>query len=283
MFVKEYSYQQKIEQLTEREKELKCLYRVEELVWKQPSEEAFLYELLQKIPNGWQHPALCKVKITFEGKSYMEPGWEETRNFQVADIEIDDRICGQISVYYTDPGPGRTTPRFLPEEQKLLNTLANRISVYLFNRKLENSLLLLNRRTQEQERLIEDSLSGSHDSHWKWRYRMAEAIAARTDFKAYDIRGIYLIGSVKEATAGPASDLDLLIHVTVRSERQQGLIHWLEGWSACLAEINYRRTGYRSEALLDVHFVTDEDIRNKTSYAVMIGTHENRAKPIRTE
>ncbi len=282
MFVKEYSYQQKIDQLTEREKELKCLYRVEELIREQPAEETFFYELLRRIPNGWQHPALCRVKVVFQGTTYREPGWEESRVYQVADLEIDDRISGQIYVYYLDPGTGRTPPRFLPEEQKLLNTLANRIGIYLFTRRLENSLQLLSRKSQEQERLLEDSLCGSHDSHWRWRQRMAEAIAERIDFAAWDIRAVYLIGSTKETTAGPGSDIDLLIHVAARDDRHSALISWLEGWSACLAEINFRRTGYASDGLLDVHFITDDDIRKKTSYAVMIGSHENRAKPIKT-
>lgn len=56
---------------------------------------------------------------------------------------------------------------------------------------------------------------------------------------------------------------------------------WLEGWSKCLDEINFHKTGYRSGGLLDAHIVTDEDIANKTSYAIKIGAVTDAARPLR--
>lgn len=44
------------------------------------------------------------------------------------------------------------------------------------------------------------------------------------------------------------------------------------GWSLDLYEMNYQKTGYRTGGLLDVHFITDEDIANKSSFAVKIGS-----------
>ena len=38
-----------------------------------------------------------------------------------------------------------------------------------------------------------------------------------------------------------------------------------------MAAINYLRTGYRSDGMLDVHWVTDEDIEKQTSFAAKIG------------
>ena len=55
---------------------------------------------------------------------------------------------------------------------------------------------------------------------------------------------------------------------------------WLDGWSRSLAEINYLRTGYRTDGLLDVHLVTDEDIARKTSYAAKIGAVTDAARPL---
>ena len=37
------------------------------------------------------------------------------------------------------------------------------------------------------------------------------------------------------------------------------------GGVSAWAEMNYLRTGYRTERLLDVHFVTDEDIASARS------------------
>ncbi|MDP8239940.1 MAG: hypothetical protein P9X24_12690 [Candidatus Hatepunaea meridiana] len=48
-------------------------------------------------------------------------------------------------------------------------------------------------------------------------------------------------------------------------------MQWFEGWSLALDEMNYLCTGYRVNGILDIHFVTDEDIREKSNYAVKIG------------
>ena len=56
--------------------------------------------------------------------------------------------------------------------------------------------------------------------------------------------------------------------------------HWLEGWSLCLSEMNYLRTGYRTEGLLDVHVVTDADIANRDSFAIKIGAVTDPAQEL---
>ena len=55
---------------------------------------------------------------------------------------------------------------------------------------------------------------------------------------------------------------------------------WLEGWSRCLSEINFLRTGYRSEGLLDVQFITDADIAARSSYAVKIDAITDPARKL---
>ena len=106
---------------------------------------------------------------------------------------------------------------------------------------------------------------------------------APADPARFGIKGIYVFGSTKNATAGPASDIDLLVHVESCERTQQQLELWLEGWSRCLSELNFLRTGYKTDGLLDVHLVTDEDIENHSSYASKIGavTDPARALPLR--
>ena len=41
---------------------------------------------------------------------------------------------------------------------------------------------------------------------------MAERIAAELDRERFGVVALYLFGSVKNATAGPGSDIDLLVH-----------------------------------------------------------------------
>jgi hypothetical protein len=113
---------------------------------------------------------------------------------------------------------------------------------------------------------------------WRWRMRMAEQIARRVDADRLGVAGMYIFGSTKNATAGPGSDIDLLVHVRGTPEQRRALSEWLAGWSACLAELNYLRTGTVHEGLLDVHFVTDEDIATQTSYAAKIGAVTDAAR-----
>jgi hypothetical protein len=91
---------------------------------------------------------------------------------------------------------------------------------------------------------------------------------------------MYVFGSAKNATAGPASDLDILVHVADDRGKREALTLWLDGWSRALAEVNHLRTGYSSDGLLDVHFVTDDDISNRTSFAVKIGAVTDAARPL---
>jgi pyruvate,water dikinase len=55
---------------------------------------------------------------------------------------------------------------------------------------------------------------------------------------------------------------------------------WLEEWSVYLDEINYQSTNYRTGGLLDVHLVTDEDLAQKTSFAVKIGAVTDAARKL---
>jgi hypothetical protein len=63
-------------------------------------------------------------------------------------------------------------------------------------------------------------------------------------------------------------------------EARKDLELWLEGWSRCLSEMNFLRTGYKTDGLLDVHVVTDEDIEKHTSYASKIGAVTDPARPL---
>ena len=109
------------------------------------------------------------------------------------------------------------------------------------------------------------------EEHWKWRHSMAERIGASLDAHTFDVDGIYLFGSTKNASAGPASDIDLLIHFSGNETQRQELEQWLDGWSKCLDEMNFLKTGCRTDGLLDVHIITNEDIERRSSFAVKIG------------
>jgi len=120
----------------------------------------------------------------------------------------------------------------------------------------------------------------SEDEHWIWRQRMAEKLAASIDPEMLGVKGVYLFGSTKNATAGPCSDIDLIVHISGSGGPEKTLMAYLNGWDLCLSEMNYIRTGLKTRGVLDVHIVTDEDIRNRNSYASKIGAVTDPARPL---
>jgi predicted nucleotidyltransferase len=118
------------------------------------------------------------------------------------------------------------------------------------------------------------------DIHWQWRLRNVEKLASQLDPVRFGVKGFYIFGSVKNAHAGPASDIDVLIHFVGSKEQRKDLATWLEGWSLALSQINFLRTGYKTDGLLDVHIVTDSDIEKRDSYAIKIGAISDPARPL---
>ncbi|MCP4546526.1 MAG: pyruvate, phosphate dikinase [bacterium] len=116
--------------------------------------------------------------------------------------------------------------------------------------------------------------------YWQWRMQMSEHIAQRLDGEQLGVVALYVFGSTKNASAGPGSDIDLLIHFRGSRKQERDLKLWLDGWSQSLAEINYLRTGYKCKGLLDIHLVTDRDIANRTSFAIKIGAVTDAAREL---
>jgi hypothetical protein len=183
-------------------------------------------------------------------------------------------------------------PRILPEFADLADTLkvidvpeaaGGRVLRLLMNADLDEAagILVDPRAEPTSPPVLREAEVKKSDNHWAWRLEMAEHIASQLDGRQFGVRAMYIIGSTKNATAGPESDIDLLIHFQGTKKQRHELLLWFEGWSLSLAEINFQRTGYRTNGLLDVHIVTDEDITNKTSYAVKIGAPTDAARPLR--
>ncbi len=204
-----------------------------------------------------------------------------------------------LPLYRGDPGVVfneaflRASPSILPDILPEFPSLENVVRVIDVPRETQGQVLriLMNADLDEAIAYLGPPSSGqaaerrkdteqAPEDHWRWRLRMAERIAAEVDPARFGIKAMYVFGSTKNATAGPASDVDLLIHVDGCEESHKALELWLEGWSRCLAEMNFLRTGYKSDGLLDVHMVTDADIERHSSYATKIGAITDPARPL---
>jgi len=156
----------------------------------------------------------------------------------------------------------------------------------LMNADIDRAIALL-RQPSSQGKIIPTSIKVPEvaykpalENHWRWRQQAVEFIAGQIDPKRFGVKGLYLFGSSKNATARADSDIDIIVHFNGTDEQRLLLNHWLEGWSLSLNETNYQNTGYRVKNLLDIHIVTDEDIKDKNSYAMKIGAITDPAREI---
>jgi hypothetical protein len=207
-----------------------------------------------------------------------------------------------LPLYPDDPGTrfdqqflrGGTNmlPDLLPEYEELADVVrvidvtkatGGKIVQVLMNADLDEAIALFGDPTVAKEAPLARGrpvLEATPDEHTRWRLGMAERIAQQLDAARFGVKGVYVFGSTKNATAGPRSDLDLIVHFVGTPEQRRDLCCWLEGWSQALAETNFLRTGFRSDRLLDVHLVTDEDIARQSSYAAKIGARTDAARPL---
>ena len=230
--------------LKEREKELRCLYRVGEAVARRDEGIEVVFEqVLAAIPGGWLVPEETAGRVRFFGRDYVGTGFDERAPSISEPIRLWGVPVGTVDVSRRIEAPESDAPSFLTEESILLASIADRLSGFLEWKQTE----LLGMRVP------------ARPEHWRWREEQARLIAARLDAKRYAVSAIYLGGSTGHGAAGPSSDIDLYIVFHGDDGQRAELAAWLDGWSRCLAEVAYRRTGYSFETgLLDVHWLREE-------------------------
>lgn len=114
--------------LQERAKELNCLYQVEEHFSRPGASMRDVVEgIVAAIPQGWQFPEICVVRIVSGDLTVQSPDFRETAWRQDAELVVQGEHAGQITVCYLEERPDAGEGAFLPEERKLLETIADRL------------------------------------------------------------------------------------------------------------------------------------------------------------
>lgn len=126
-----------IRSLQERAKELTCLYRVDEILAREDAAlDRVFADIIAIIPPGWKYPAACQARITWDGRSVSSPGYEETEWRLSAPLYRDGNQMGAIEVSYRAAMADEDVGPFLKEEVRLINAIAERISLFLRQREL---------------------------------------------------------------------------------------------------------------------------------------------------
>jgi pyruvate,water dikinase len=121
--------------LQERAKELDCFYAIEEVLSSSDqSIETICRRMIEAIPAGWMYPELCRVRIVVGSSNYTSKDFAETPWQLSADVLVQDRVVGYLSVYYTQQVDAEIGRPFLDEESRLLQAIADRLGSYLLQR-----------------------------------------------------------------------------------------------------------------------------------------------------
>jgi hypothetical protein len=256
---------EELRSLRERAKELKCVYDVvSALSRREEPPQAVFRRVLEAMPPAWQYPEQATARIEYFGRTHALPDFVDTPWRQRSTISLWRTAVGAVEVLYKQPKPAAWEGPFLREERQLLDNIAQRIAEYL----------------EWKQRELGGEPLGAGPDHWRWRQRFAERIAAAIDPARFGVRAVYLFGSTEAGTAGPGSDIDVMV-ACEGGPRRKDLQLWLQGWSLCLAEVSFQLQGVPSQGLLNVRYLdpdqADAEIRaharaGATLRALPVGT-----------
>ncbi len=116
--------------------------------------------------------------------------------------------------------------------------------------------------------------------HWEWRSDKLEEIAQDLDAELYGVKAFYVLGSTKDGTAGPGSDIDIIIHFDGDEVQRDKLLSWFKKREKEIMDVSSERAKKISGDLFDIHIITDKDIEKRTSWAAHIDSPYGSAREI---
>ena len=112
-------------ELSERVKELDCLYAISlRLANPQGSLQKLLANVIDLMPQGWQYPKSTCVRLKLKDNEYQTSNFIESRLKQVTSIYKGNKRIGILEVHLV-PSPIHDKHQpFLPQEKQLLDVIA---------------------------------------------------------------------------------------------------------------------------------------------------------------
>lgn len=141
-------------ELRERVKELKCLYELSRIAWDSNYDlEKILQKLIRILPVAMQHSKLARSRILVDGKEYCSANYRPSPVSIQAALQVDGKKRGLISVDYEPAVKNGQKQSFLPEEKRLVKTVAMELSMILKRGSMEEEKRKLESKLQHVERL----------------------------------------------------------------------------------------------------------------------------------
>ena len=114
--------------LTERNKELNCLYGISSLLENpNPSLGEIFQGIVDLIPPSLQYPEITCSRILLEDKEYKTENFKETNWKQSNEIFVTGKRMGVLEICYLEEKPEIDKGPFLKEERNLIDAIAERL------------------------------------------------------------------------------------------------------------------------------------------------------------
>jgi len=133
--------QKRSAELTERIKELNCLYGISNLFETQGvSLPWILQRAVELIPAAWQYAENACARILLEDQVFNTKNFRETALKQSAEIAVNGLTVGKVEVFYPETAAVSKAGPFLEEERRLLNAISERLSKIIWLKQSEDFL-----------------------------------------------------------------------------------------------------------------------------------------------
>ena len=234
-----------VDALLEREKELRCLYRVQQLTLHPTLElEDVFLQIVETLGPGWRRPETTGARIEYFGRGYQGSLYSDSSPQLEESLKLGGQEIGRISVSdsYCEVEES-SEEAFLPEERHLLKSVAALVSNFLEWRHLE---------------VLGKRLASTNRSHSQWREDTVSAMIRRFDADRFGGTEFYLGGSTQSGQASHGSDIDLFVYHQGTQSQRNGLELWLEGWSLSVAEMARVQLGENfRDGIFHLHWINE--------------------------
>jgi signal transduction histidine kinase len=142
--------------LKERVKELKCLYDLSRIAWKADNDlKMLLSGTLDILPRAMQYPAQAEARIMVGNQVFTTTGFDSCQYHLSSPLVLGKKTEGKVQIgYRAFAGRKKNTKQsFLPEEKKLIKTVARELSLFIRRSTAEAEKLNLQMQLQHVERL----------------------------------------------------------------------------------------------------------------------------------
>ena len=164
-----------------RVEELRCLRFVSELLGREDiSLEAACREIVNALPEAWEHPETACARIALGAQEFKTKNYAESAWMQSQEVLVGGRVAGSIQVGYLAEKPERDEGPFLKEERELLSALAAMLAGFIGRRDAEEER---GRSHDELEIRVEERVSELKAANETVRAEIAERKAGQADLR----------------------------------------------------------------------------------------------------